>query len=130
MINKKIIASLILVSNLYSQTIYECGNTKLTVDNITVVTSKKPTIIVDTDWIGKPTMVNVYLRDRSKDLFNESQFRAINKQTSAEWLTSSTIFNGPDGSTLIIYDLKTYYLIQTDIPSKKTFTSNECVKSN
>ena len=79
---KKIIYSVLAFTNLLlADVTYECSNTKLTKDGKTSVTSKKPTMIVTTNWMQKPIMVKIYLRDRSKDIYDRVQFTAINKQS-------------------------------------------------
>lgn len=126
MINK-IISMIFLVSTLTADMVYECSNSKLTKNGETVITSKKPTIIVSTNWMMKPTMVKVFLRDRGKDIYEKVQYQAINKQTMAEWMQGPTIFHGAKGSELSIDDKGTYFLVKTKM-SDSLYIENECVK--
>jgi len=77
MIKILLIAALI-TNSLMADVIYECSNTELTKNGATNTSSKKPTIIVTTNWMKKPIMVKVYLRDRSKEIYDKVQFTAIN----------------------------------------------------
>lgn len=122
-----IITILILLNNLSADVVYECSNTKLTKDGETNITSKKPTIVVSTNWMQKPTMVKIYLRDRSKDIYDKVQFQAINKQSTQEWLKGPTVFYGAKDSQLTIYDKGSYFLVKTKM-SNSLYAENECVK--
>ena len=125
---KKILLIAVLITNsLMADVVYECSNTELTKDGTTNTSSKKPTIIVTTNWMKKPIMVKVYLRDRSKEIYDKVQFTAINKQSIQEWLKGPTIFYGAKDSSLTIYDKGNYYLIKTKM-SDSLYAENECVK--
>lgn len=110
-----------------SEVMYECSNTILTKNGKTSETFKKPTIIVETNWMKKPILVKVYLRDRGKEVYNRIQFSGINKQSIQEWMQGPTIFYGEKNSTLKIFDKGSYYLVKTHI-NDTLFAENECVK--
>lgn len=119
---------LLIINGLNADIIYECNKTEITKDGETYTSSKKPTIIVDTNWMKKPTVVKVYLRDRDKSIYDKVQFQGINKQDIQEWLKGPTIFNGSDNTSLTIYDKGNYYLIKTKI-SDSLYAENECIKN-
>lgn len=125
---KKILLVATLITNsLIADTIYECNNTEITKNGETYTSSKKPTIVVSTNWMQKPTVVKVYLRDRDKKIYDNVQFQAINKQSIQKLLTGPTIFYGANDSSLTIYDKGSYYLVKTKI-TKSLSAVNECVK--